>query len=153
MQREWDFNVGMSKPSRPAGGLWGDVSPPAGYGAAPRSKQYVSKYFHGFFITINSMILYFKHIIHIDDFPLNGHPPSVYYVHSQQINTPIHQFEWPTKSARCDHLEESTPIAYSGNAHCLISTVRIWVRWAILYWNPRSAKLNVDKFKQNAGSH
>ena len=22
------------------------------------------------------MILYFKHIIHIDDFPLNGHPPS-----------------------------------------------------------------------------
>ena len=34
---------------------------------------------HGFFITINSMILYFKHIIHIDDFPLNGHPPSVNY--------------------------------------------------------------------------
>ena len=32
---------------------------------------------HGFFLTINSMILYFKHIIHIDDFPLNGHPPSV----------------------------------------------------------------------------
>ena len=23
------------------------------------------------------MILYFKHIIHIDDFPLNGHPPSI----------------------------------------------------------------------------
>ena len=22
------------------------------------------------------MILYFKHIIHIDDFPLDGHPPS-----------------------------------------------------------------------------
>ena len=31
---------------------------------------------HVFFITINSMILYFKHIIHIDDFPLNGHPPN-----------------------------------------------------------------------------
>ena len=41
--------------------------------------KYVSKYFHGFFITINSMILYFKHIIHIDDFPLNGHPPSILY--------------------------------------------------------------------------
>ena len=26
------------------------------------------------------MILYFKHIIHIDDFPLNGHPPSFYYM-------------------------------------------------------------------------
>ena len=25
------------------------------------------------------MILYFKHIIHIDDFPLNGHPPSYLY--------------------------------------------------------------------------
>ena len=23
------------------------------------------------------MILYFKHIIHIDDFPLKGHPPSL----------------------------------------------------------------------------
>ena len=32
----------------------------------------VSKMTHGFFITINSMILYFKHIIHIDDFPLTG---------------------------------------------------------------------------------
>ena len=39
-------------------------------------QKYVSKMTHGFFITINSMILYFKHIIHIDDFPLNGHPPS-----------------------------------------------------------------------------
>ena len=32
-------------------------------------------------ITINSIILYFKHIIHIiiyiDAFPLNGHPPSM----------------------------------------------------------------------------
>ena len=40
----------------------------------------MSKMTHGFFITINSMILYFKHIIHIDDFPLNGHPPSHYYI-------------------------------------------------------------------------
>ena len=61
--------------SRPAGGLRGAVSAPAGHGAAPRSKKHVS---NGFFITINSMILYFKHIIHIDDFPLNGHPPSRY---------------------------------------------------------------------------
>ena len=65
--------MGMSK------GLRGAVSAPAGYGVAPRSKKYVSKMTHGFFITINSMILYFKHIIHIDDFPLNGHPPSSYY--------------------------------------------------------------------------
>ena len=36
------FNVGMSKPSRPAGGLRGAVSTPAGYGAAPRSKKYGS---------------------------------------------------------------------------------------------------------------
>ena len=36
-----------------------------------RPDQHVSKYFHGLFITINSMIIYFKHIIHIDDFPLN----------------------------------------------------------------------------------
>ena len=28
---------------------------------------------------INSMIQYFKHIIHIDDFPLNGHPLSIIY--------------------------------------------------------------------------
>ena len=28
---------------------------------------------------IDSMLLNFKHIIHIDDFPLNGHPPSLYY--------------------------------------------------------------------------
>ena len=62
--------------SRPAGGLRGAVSAPAGYGVAPRSKKYVSKWTHGFFITINNMNLYFKHIIHIDDFPLNGHPPS-----------------------------------------------------------------------------
>ena len=62
--------------------VWG-VSDSAGYGATPRSKTYVSKInpsTHGFFITINSMILYFKHIIHIDDFLLNGHPPSCSYV-------------------------------------------------------------------------
>ena len=73
------FNVGLSKPpkvaSRPAGGLGDTVSAPAEYGAAPRSTKCVST--HGFFIIINSMILYFKHIIHIDDFPLNGHPPSI----------------------------------------------------------------------------
>ena len=34
-------------------------------------------------ITINSMILYFKHIIHIDDFPLNGHPPSNLTIHTK----------------------------------------------------------------------
>ena len=48
-----------------------------GKGRRPEQKKYVSKYFHGFFITINSMILYFKHIIHINDFPLNWHPPSI----------------------------------------------------------------------------
>ena len=58
-------------------GLRGAVSAAAGYGAAPRSKKYVSKMTHGFFITINSMILYYQHIIQIDDFPLNGHPPSL----------------------------------------------------------------------------
>ena len=62
--------MGMSK------GLRGAVSAPARYGAAPRSKKYVRKMTHGYFITINSMILYFKHIIHIDDFLLNGHPSS-----------------------------------------------------------------------------
>ena len=55
--------------SRPAGGLRGAYK---GYGAVPRSKKYVIKYFHWFFITINSMILYFKHIIHIDDSPSTG---------------------------------------------------------------------------------
>ena len=41
------LNVEMSKPpkvaSRPAGGLRDAVSAPAWYGAAPRSKTYVSK--------------------------------------------------------------------------------------------------------------
>ena len=39
--------MGMSKPpkvaSRPAGGLGGAVSPPAGYGEEPRRKKFVSK--------------------------------------------------------------------------------------------------------------
>ena len=43
-------------------------------GGAPEQKIYMSNWF---FITINSMLLYFKHIIHIDDFPLNGHPPTI----------------------------------------------------------------------------
>ena len=43
--------------------------------AMSKSRKFVSKMTHGFFITINSMILYF---IHIDDFPLNGHPPIVH---------------------------------------------------------------------------
>ena len=56
-------------------GLRGAVSAPAGYGAASRSKQYVSKWTHGhgFFITNSKlMILYFKQLIklHIDYFPL-----------------------------------------------------------------------------------
>ena len=38
--------VAMSK-SSPAGGLRGAVSAPAGYGAAPLSKKYVSKITHG----------------------------------------------------------------------------------------------------------
>ena len=42
--------------------------------------------------------------------PLTGHPSSVYYAHSLQRKTPTHQFELPTKSARCDHLEVSIPI-------------------------------------------
>ena len=50
------------------------LSAPAEYGAAPSAKKYVSKWTNGFFITINSMMLYFKHIIHIDVVPLNGHP-------------------------------------------------------------------------------
>ena len=57
----------------------GPLAPQRGTGQRPGAKKYVSKYFHGFFITINSMILYFKHIIHIDDFPVNGQPLSIYY--------------------------------------------------------------------------
>ena len=43
-----ELNVGMSKSLR------GAVCAPAGYGVAHRSKKYVSKMTHGFFITINS---------------------------------------------------------------------------------------------------
>ena len=40
---------------------------------------------------INCMILYFNHIIHIDDFPLNGHPPSfTLYCLSQQTDLSSH---------------------------------------------------------------
>ena len=67
--------MGMSK------GLRGAVCAPARYVVLPRSKKYVSKMTHGFFIIVNSMILSFKHIIHIDDFPLNAHLPSRYYRH------------------------------------------------------------------------
>ena len=90
--------MGMSKPSRVPGGLRGGVSAPAGYGAAPRSKTHVSKYFHGFFITINSMILYFKHIIHIDDFPLNGHPPSLtlWLTSTQSHDSATHSDDYET---------------------------------------------------------
>ena len=59
-----------------SGGSEGRCKRPSRVQAAPQSKKDVSKWTHGFFITINSMILYFKHIIHIDDFPLNGYPPS-----------------------------------------------------------------------------
>ena len=120
------LNMGMLKPpkvtSRQAGGLKGAVSAPAGYGATPRSKKYVSKMKKKYYliklkdmlitwccvprtflgtyklltddfpivqafwwnIVFNPwfcMILYFKHIIHIDDFPFNGHPASVYYAY------------------------------------------------------------------------
>ena len=57
-------------------GSEGRCKRPSGVRGGARSKKYMSKWTLGFFIIINSMILYFKHIIHIDDFPLNGHPPS-----------------------------------------------------------------------------
>ena len=40
--------------------------PSGARGGALEEKKYVSKWTHGF-----------KHIIHIDDFPLNGHSPSI----------------------------------------------------------------------------
>ena len=64
----------------------------------------MSKMTHGFIITINSgMLLYLKHIIHIDDFPLNGHPPSVYYV-TMQITLPISEFTRNERNLHCDVL-------------------------------------------------
>ena len=44
---------------------------------------------HGFFITINSMILYFKHIIHIVDSPL---PPTGTRLASKQYTRPTSSF-------------------------------------------------------------
>ena len=38
------------------------------------------------------MILYFKHIIHIDDFPLNGHPPSIYTTMYRRAVLNIYEF-------------------------------------------------------------
>ena len=55
----------------------GRCTGPSGVRGGAPEPTIMSKYFHGFFITINSMILYFKRIIHIDDFPLNGHPSSI----------------------------------------------------------------------------
>ena len=54
------LNVGMSKPpkvaSRPAGGLRGAVSTPVGYGAAPRSKKYVSKMKNKYYLRLNCCV-------------------------------------------------------------------------------------------------
>ena len=51
--------MGMSKPpkvaSRPAGGLGGAVSPPAGYGAEPRSKKCVSKMKKKYYLKLKDM--------------------------------------------------------------------------------------------------
>ena len=49
-----------------AGRSEGRCKRPSGVRGGARSKTYVSKWTHGF-----------KHIIHIDDFPLNGHRPSL----------------------------------------------------------------------------
>ena len=53
------MNVGMSKPpkvaSRPAGGLGGAVSPPAGYGAEPRSKKFVSRMKKKYYLKLKDM--------------------------------------------------------------------------------------------------
>ena len=55
------LNVGVSKPpkvaSRPAGGLRGDVNAPAGYGAAPRSKKYVSKMKKKYHLNLKDMLI------------------------------------------------------------------------------------------------
>ena len=53
--------MGMSKQpkvaSRPAGGLRGAVSAPAGYGAAPRSKTYVSKMKNKYYLKLKDMLI------------------------------------------------------------------------------------------------
>ena len=56
------FNVGMSKPqevaSRPTGGLSGaGASHAAGYGAAPRSKKYVSKMKKKYDLKLKDMLI------------------------------------------------------------------------------------------------
>ena len=55
------LNVGMSKPpnvaSRPAGGLRGAVSAPAGYVAAPRSKNYGSKMKKIYYFKLKDMLI------------------------------------------------------------------------------------------------
>ena len=55
------LNVGMSKPpkvaSRSAGCLRGAVSAPAGYGAAPRSKKYVSKMKKKYYLKLEDMLI------------------------------------------------------------------------------------------------
>ena len=55
------LNVGMSKPpkvaSRPAGGLRGDVSAPAVYRAAPRSKKYVSKMKKKYYLKLKDILI------------------------------------------------------------------------------------------------
>ena len=55
------LNVGMSKPlkvaSRPAGGLRGAVSAPVGYGAMPRSKNYVSKLKKKYYLKLKDILI------------------------------------------------------------------------------------------------
>ena len=55
------LNVGMSKipkvATRPAGGLRGAVSALVGYGAAPRSKKYVSKMKKKYYLKLKDMLI------------------------------------------------------------------------------------------------
>ena len=75
------LNVGMSKPpkvaSRPAEGLMGAVSSPSGYGAAPRSKKYVSKMKKKYYLKLKDMLITMQvlrpanfYIPLTDDFPI-----------------------------------------------------------------------------------
>ena len=70
-------------------GSEGRCKRPSGVREASGAKKYLSKMTHGFFKTINSMILYFKHIIHIHEFPLNGHPPNCLYGPDSQLTLHI----------------------------------------------------------------
>ena len=123
------LNVGMSKPpkvaSRPAM-VWGRCKRPSGVRCGAPEQKYVSKWTHGFFITINSMILYFKHIIHIDEFSLNGHPPSIYYLRRRVLplerratNDPISVID------KCKR-HVATDVATS-NARDALTTIKIIV--------------------------